>query len=223
MYRHEYARARAWVAAANNDLPLARTIALAGADGCGQYVLTEITFLHDALRLGCPPEAVAGRLADLASRTDSELGGAQSGHATAAETADPVGVAAAGERFAELGARVLGAEALSSAARLYDERGNTAAARKAETRAQELLIASPRAKTPLLGALKHQALTQRELHVARLAAAGLTNSQIASRLVVSVRTVESHLYHAFDKLGVASRSELDQEFIADQHDLLAPR
>lgn len=42
-------------------------------------------------------------------------------------------------------------------------------------------------------------------------------------LVVSVRTVESHLYHAFDKLGVTSRSELDHEFIVDQDDLLAPR
>ena len=73
------------------------------------------------------------------------------------------------------------------------------------------------------GDLKHQALTQRELHVARLAAAGLTNNEIAERLVVSVRTVESHLYHAFDKLGVTSRSELDHEFIVDQDDLLAPR
>jgi DNA-binding NarL/FixJ family response regulator len=221
MYRHEYARARAWVAAANNDLALAQTIALAGADGCGQYVLTEITFLHDALRLGCSPDAVAGRLADLAARTDSELAGTQSDHATAAETAEAVGVAAAGERFAELGARLLGAEALSSAARLHEGQGNTAAARKAETRARELLIASPGAKTPLLGDLKHQALTQRELHVARLAAAGLTNNEIAQRLVVSVRTVESHLYHAFDKLGVSSRNELDQAFIPDEANLLA--
>ena len=59
--------------------------------------------------------------------------------------------------------------------------------------------------------------------MARLAAAGLTNNEIAERLVVSVRTVESHLYHAFDKLGVTSRSELDHEFIVDQDDLLAPR
>ena len=223
MYRHEYARARAWVAAANDDLRLAQTIALAGADSCGQYVLTEITFLHDALRLGCSPDVVAGRLADLAARTDSELAGTQSDHATAARTADAAGVAAAGERFAELGARLLGAEALSSAARLYEGQGNIAMARKAATCARELLIASPGAKTPLLADIKHQALTQREVSVARLAAAGLTNNEIAERLVVSVRTVESHLYHAFDKLGVTSRSELDQEFIADQDDLLAPR
>jgi DNA-binding NarL/FixJ family response regulator len=52
--------------------------------------------------------------------------------------------------------------------------------------------------------------------VARLAASGLTNHQIAERLVVSVRTVESHLYHAFDKLGVANRAEL-QTTLTDEH------
>jgi DNA-binding CsgD family transcriptional regulator len=36
----------------------------------------------------------------------------------------------------------------------------------------------------------------------------LTNAEIADRLVVSVRTVESHLYRAMQKLGVRSRAEL---------------
>lgn len=36
----------------------------------------------------------------------------------------------------------------------------------------------------------------------------MTNNQIAQQLVVSVRTIESHLYHAFDKLGVTHRDEL---------------
>ncbi len=44
--------------------------------------------------------------------------------------------------------------------------------------------------------------------MATLAARGLANEQIADRLVVSVRTVESHLYRAFAKLGIGGREEL---------------
>lgn len=51
-------------------------------------------------------------------------------------------------------------------------------------------------------------LTARELEVARLAASGLTNREIAERLVVSERTVDNHLYRVFRKLGVASRDQI---------------
>lgn len=51
-------------------------------------------------------------------------------------------------------------------------------------------------------------LTDREAEIAHLVARGLTNRQIAEQLVVSVRTVESHVYQACRKLGVASRREL---------------
>jgi DNA-binding NarL/FixJ family response regulator len=50
-------------------------------------------------------------------------------------------------------------------------------------------------------------LTDRELQVLELAAQGLTNHEIAQRLYISVRTVEAHLTHVYDKLGVASRTE----------------
>jgi DNA-binding NarL/FixJ family response regulator len=51
-------------------------------------------------------------------------------------------------------------------------------------------------------------LSAQELQVARLAAQGLTNREIGERLYLSHRTVSSHLYRAFPKLGVRSRSEL---------------
>jgi DNA-binding CsgD family transcriptional regulator len=54
----------------------------------------------------------------------------------------------------------------------------------------------------------HAALTSQELVVARLAAAGRTNREIAGELVVSVKTVEYHLRNAFQKLGVVRRRQL---------------
>ncbi len=51
-------------------------------------------------------------------------------------------------------------------------------------------------------------LTRRELEVARLVGAGRSNAQIAAELFVSVRTVTSHLDHAYTKLGIGSRAAL---------------
>ncbi len=51
-------------------------------------------------------------------------------------------------------------------------------------------------------------LTRREQEVAALACRGLSNADIAGRLVVSVRAVESHLYSAYGKLGVSDRVAL---------------
>ncbi len=57
-------------------------------------------------------------------------------------------------------------------------------------------------------AFEPDALTRQEREVAELAATGLTNRQIAARLVLSHRTVGSHLYRIFPKLGISSRAAL---------------
>lgn len=46
-----------------------------------------------------------------------------------------------------------------------------------------------------------------------LAAEGLSNREIGRRLYLSHRTVESHLYHAFPKLGINSRAQLREHCI----------
>jgi DNA-binding CsgD family transcriptional regulator len=51
-------------------------------------------------------------------------------------------------------------------------------------------------------------LTAQELQIARLASAGLSNREIGQRVYLSHRTVGSHLYRIFPKLGVTSRAQL---------------
>jgi len=50
-------------------------------------------------------------------------------------------------------------------------------------------------------------LTARELEVLKLLAEGKGDKAIAAILVVSVRTVQTHVSHIFDKLGVSNRTE----------------
>jgi DNA-binding CsgD family transcriptional regulator len=54
-------------------------------------------------------------------------------------------------------------------------------------------------------------LTPTELEVADIAAEGLTNQAIATRLVMSANTVKTHLSHIYAKLGVSGRSGLAAE------------
>ena len=57
-------------------------------------------------------------------------------------------------------------------------------------------------------------LTAQELQIVRMAAAGMTNREIGQRLYLSHRTIGSHLYRAFPKLGIVARSQL-RDVLAD--------
>jgi DNA-binding CsgD family transcriptional regulator/predicted ATPase len=66
-------------------------------------------------------------------------------------------------------------------------------------------------------------LTEAQLRVARLVAEGGTNRQIADRLFLSPHTVDSHIRHAFAKLGVTSRVELTRLALANDQPRRRPR
>ncbi len=53
-----------------------------------------------------------------------------------------------------------------------------------------------------------RALTRREREVADLVSHGLTNRELAARLVIAERTAENHVQHILDKLGLSNRSQL---------------
>jgi len=56
-----------------------------------------------------------------------------------------------------------------------------------------------------------ESLTEAEMDVVRLVTAGMTNRQIAARLYLSPRTIQTHVSHIMRKLGIARRSEIAAE------------
>jgi len=102
-------------------------------------------------------------------------------------------------------------EVLYRAASLADEMGM----RRVRERAQRELIAA--GGRPRRESLRGPAsLTSTQAEVAGLAAAGLTNREIAERLFVTIKTVETHLMAVYRKLGIRTRDELPPTLAADR-------
>lgn len=78
---------------------------------------------------------------------------------------------------------------------------------------EELRAAGGRPRRPALTGI--DALTASERRVARMAAEGLANREIAQRLFVTQRTVETHLMHVFQKLGIHTRAALAPELFGN--------
>jgi DNA-binding CsgD family transcriptional regulator len=76
----------------------------------------------------------------------------------------------------------------------------------AERARQELRASGESSRRRTLDTLDD--LTPQELQIAQMAAGGLSNREIGQRLYLSHKTVETHLYHVFPKLGVTSRAQL---------------
>ncbi len=115
---------------------------------------------------------------------------------------------AAGEQLAAIGADLLAAEAFAAAADAERRDGNPRVAARDAARSAELAAACQGATTSLLDAGDGASLTRREREIAELAAAGLSNTDIAEKLYLSRRTVENQLQRAYTKLGVSTRSAL---------------
>jgi DNA-binding NarL/FixJ family response regulator len=98
--------------------------------------------------------------------------------------------------------RILPVEARPPLRRALDLARRTGAA---DVRRDLLAVGARPRRAALTGP---DALTSTERRVAGLAADGLSNRQIAEHLFVTQATVETHLRHAFRKLGIASRADL---------------
>ena len=115
---------------------------------------------------------------------------------------------AAANRFADMGAMALAADAAAQAAREHARAGKRGKELESSTRAH-WLASQHEIRTPAVHSVAQPLpITDREREIVMLAAAGLSNRQIAERLSVSVRTVEGHVYRIFAKLGIDRREQL---------------
>ncbi len=204
-----FVRAQAWVALSAGRhraaVALLRDAVAAEVGG----VPGVMTCLHELAALGeLGISEMTG--AALARGAGGDLWAAFHGRAVAIDADDGALLDASGEVLAGLGATLAAAEACALAAGAHGRAGARGDARDSRARSAALAAECQGATTPALTAGGDTAvrLTKRELEVARLAARGASDRDIADDLFIGVRTVESHLYRIYAKLGVSGRADL---------------
>ena len=200
--------ARAWERASVGETSAAQTHALRAAQIARQSGMfaVEMRALHTAVRFD--DRSPSQRLAELATTLNTALAAAIAEHARGLADHDGDLLDAAANRFADIGAAALAADAAAQAAREHARTRRRGKELESSTRAH-WLASQHEIRTPAVhSAAQPLPITDREREIAMLAAAGLSNRQIAERLSVSVRTVEGHVYRIFAKLGIERREQL---------------
>jgi DNA-binding CsgD family transcriptional regulator len=148
-------------------------------------------------------------LCDAAAHVDGEPAALAVDHGGALVAGDPRALQQLAVRAGEQGDRLLAVEMLEAAVSSAGASRSLVLLARVQAQLDQLRSDCEGARSPLAPELgRPRGLTSRELEIVTLAAEGWTSAAISRELVVSVRTVESHLYRAFAKLGVRHRDEL---------------
>jgi DNA-binding CsgD family transcriptional regulator len=192
------------VCAWRSEAALAR-LARGEADEAQRLVASELEL---ARSLGTP------RAIGVALRAAGVVAGGDEGATLLAEAASALGESPArleqARALTELGSALRRAgrrkDARECLALALDIAHGCRASALAQRARDELVGAGARPRRERLSGV--EALTPSEARIVRMAADGLANREIAQALFVTARTVETHLTHAYQKLGIASREEL---------------
>lgn len=207
------ATATGWTLAAGGQLARAIETVLAEAAVArdrGQPT-HELSCLQAAVQWGVADElpGVAARARELAGQLSLPLADAVAAHAESLLAHDGNGLLAAAEAYRAIGDRCTAADAAAQAAVAFTaaqsrSRGLFAASVSAQLAGDCGGLCTPATRSPA----SPTPLTARQREVAELVAAGMSNKEIADRLVTSVRTVEGHLLRACQRVGATSRGDL---------------
>ncbi|TQF73647.1 AAA family ATPase [Rhodococcus spelaei] len=205
----ELCRVRGWVLAARGQSTEAIMSAYSAANravALGEPSF-EVLALLTAVRLG--DRGCGDRLDCLARSVDGPRAPAAAEYARASAAGDGRSLDHVAATFERIGDKLVAIDAAAHAAEAHGRRGCRGSALASAAHARRLAVECGGARTPALAVVDCPLpLTGRQREIATLVAQGLTNQQIAERLVMSVRTVEGHVYRAGHKLGLSTRDEL---------------
>ncbi|MCV7382067.1 LuxR family transcriptional regulator [Mycobacterium alsense] len=202
------ALARGWAAAASGSLGEAVAIAreAAGLARDRGQPTHELACIQAAAQWGDASDAARAR--ELAGALSLPVADAVARHAEALVAGDGEGLLAAAAAYRGIGDRVAAADAAAQASVAFDEHQQHKRGLYAGALARELADECGGLQTPALRTPAGLKLSGRQRAVIELVVAGLSNRQIAEKLVMSVRTVEGHVYRACQRVGAQSREEL---------------
>ncbi|WP_406813861.1 LuxR C-terminal-related transcriptional regulator [Mycobacterium sp. M23085] len=166
----------------------------------------ELACIQAAAQWGDASQAARAR--ELAEALRLPLADAVASHAEALSACNGEGLLAASAAYRGIGDRVAAADAAAQAAVMFDQRQHHRRGLYAAALARELADECGGLHTPALHTPTGLKLSGRQRAVVDLVAAGLSNREIAEKLVMSVRTVEGHVYRACQRVGAQSREEL---------------
>ncbi|WNG88306.1 LuxR C-terminal-related transcriptional regulator [Mycobacterium sp. ITM-2016-00317] len=210
-WRHlDYALAIAggWVACCHGAVSEAVQIVRTAAETAGrrgQYA-AEVLCLQTAAQFG--DATTAERLGELGGLVEGPRVELARRFATALGCADSPELESLSRSFEEMGDLVAAVDASAYAAVHFRRQSLRGSALRCSARA-EALAGIVRVCTPALQqAVARLPLTDREREIVMLLGEPMSNREIADRLQLSVRTVESHVYNAMAKTGTTCRDEL---------------
>ncbi|MFZ3345571.1 helix-turn-helix transcriptional regulator [Mycobacterium sp.] len=200
--------ATGWTLAASGSLTEAiATVQAGAADACERNQPThELACLQAAAQWGDPTGAARAR--ELADVLSLPLANAVARHTESLQARDGEGLLSASADYRAIGDRATAADAAAQAVVAFGHAQQRKRAMYAAALARELADACGGLCTPALRTRVGVPLTGREREVVELVTAGLSNRDIADRLVMSVRTVEGHVYRACQRVGATSRADL---------------
>lgn len=200
--------ATGWTLAARGSLTEAvATVRAAAEDARDRRQPThELACLQAAAQWGDASDAARARaLADMLSLP---LASAVARHVESLQADDGEGLLAASVEYRAIGDCNTAADVAAQAAVAFSRGQQRKRALYAAALARELADSCGGLCTPALRNPVGVPLTGREREIIELVANGLSNREIADRLVMSVRTVEGHVYRACQRVGAKSRADL---------------
>jgi DNA-binding CsgD family transcriptional regulator len=183
-----------------------------GAESKGQRYLARVNW-YAGMRYG-DSSCSTGVLRNL-GRPETPTDIAIATHARALGRLDARATEDASDLLLRCGLAWFAVEAQAQAAAIHRRSGARASAAVASARLAEMLTGLVGLDSPVVRVLHRPTLTTRETELARLAAQGTTDREIALHLGISVRTVHTHLSRVYGKLGVSGRAELGRRLLLD--------